>query len=275
MQFAFSQLMDWITQLTLLAQDSTKPLPPNPLRQVDGFLGSGGVFMVFILICSIVAVTVCIARFLALRKAAVMPSEITYYIHRLESGRSEPEDLGRLGAVAAKGDSPLAFIIAAAFGLKDEDTDTMRSGVEATAREQVVGLQRGMGVLEVVITIAPLLGLLGTVSGLVGVFGVIGDAGGQNLSDANYGQMAKGIAEALSTTIAGLAVTVPVVIAHSYLNKKIEIMAARMEVMAGAVIKVLRAKSKEPVAPQLKEDAFQPPAGAKQKPPRHDLDFGA
>jgi len=75
-----------------------------------------------------------------------------------------------------------------------------------------------------IITIAPLLGLLGTVSGLVTVFG---DFGG----NADNGAIAKGIAQALSTTIAGLAVAVPSVIAYSYFNRRLETFAARLELI--------------------------------------------
>ena len=78
--------------------------------------------------------------------------------------------------------------------------------------------------LEVVITIAPLLGLLGTVSGLVSVFSNLGES-------AEHSAIAIGIAEALNTTIAGLAIAVPTVVAHSFFMKKIEKMGVRMEIL--------------------------------------------
>ena len=87
----------------------------------------------------------------------------------------------------------------------------------------------GMPVLEVVITIAPLLGLLGTTSGLVLVFANVG----QGADPAMVGQ---GIAMALNTTVAGLVVAVPAVIAHSHFNRKIETMSARLEVLMGKVV---------------------------------------
>lgn len=287
--------MDHLFELsTLLAAEIS--LPPNPIQQVGGFVSGGGVFMIFILLCSMVAVTVVLLRFLALRTAAVMPGELTYYIYRLESGRAEPEDLGRLGATALKGSSPLARIVAKAFALRGEGAEAALAGVEATAREQIVGLQRGQGVLEVVITIAPLLGLLGTVSGLISVFGVFG--GADALADADPALMAAGIAEALYTTVAGLAVAVPVVIAHSYFNKKIEAMAVRMEVMLGAVVNSLQSRRvasarQQAVAEQevVSEEAFLPSprgsasasasaaAGRRSEPPRsgrqqQQLDLG-
>ena len=83
-------------------------------------------------------------------------------------------------------------------------------------------MHAGIGVLDIVITVAPLLGLLGTASGLVTIF--------QGLNDsADHLAIARGIAKALNTTIIGLAVAVPCVIAHGYFTRKIEVYTARME----------------------------------------------
>ncbi|MFT5470957.1 MAG: biopolymer transport protein ExbB [Verrucomicrobiales bacterium] len=237
---------DWIRPFATLLAQTEEQNQSTIFEQVGGFLDSGGIFIWCILACSVVAIAVCVHRFIALRRSAAMPNELTHYVHRIEANQAEPEDLNRLAGAAFKGDSALAKIISRAFGLQGLDNDSMRAGVEATAREQVVGLQRGQGVLEVVITIAPLLGLLGTVSGLISVFGVFGADAAESLENADPGKMAKGIAEALSTTIAGLAVAIPVVIAHSYLNKKIETISARMEVLLGVVINSLQASPGAP-----------------------------
>ena len=85
-----------------------------------------------------------------------------------------------------------------------------------------------------VVGIAPLLGLLGAVSGLVTVFANMGAS--EAVSDPRG--MARGISEALSTTIVGLAIAIPSLIAYSYFSRKIETMAAEME----AVIADLLAK---------------------------------
>ena len=90
-------------------------------------------------------------------------------------------------------------------------------------------MNAGLPVLEVIINIAPLLGLLGTASGLALVFRDLG-------ADANHAEIAKGIFMALSTTIVGLAVAVPSVIAHSHFSRKVETMAARLEVLLSHVI---------------------------------------
>ncbi len=196
--------------------------------------------MIFILLCSLIAVGLIIHRFLSLRWHHTIPRLMTVLIEQAKDGK--PDAVDTLKKEAAEAASPLARAVNVAFSLRDQDTNSLRQGVEASAREEVVKLQSGLSAMEVIITIAPMLGLLGTVSGLVGVFDVFGNSALQD----DPALMAAGIAEALYTTIGGLAVAIPVVIAHSYFNKKIERMAARMEVLLADVIHGLQRSAGKP-----------------------------
>ena len=104
--------------------------------------------------------------------------------------------------------------------------------VQTRAHHEIVRLESGLFILEVIVGIAPLLGLLGAVSGLVKVFAAFGDSAAQ--SDPHV--IAKGISEALSTTIVGLAIAIPSLIAYSYFSKKIETMAAEMASLTGDLL---------------------------------------
>jgi biopolymer transport protein ExbB len=86
-------------------------------------------------------------------------------------------------------------------------------------------------VLEIIVGIAPLLGLLGAVSGLVTVFANFGAS-----TETDPHIIAKGISEALSTTIVGIAVAIPSLAAYSYFSKKVESMAADMETLIADLI---------------------------------------
>ena len=92
-------------------------------------------------------------------------------------------------------------------------------------------LHAGIGVLDTVITIAPLLGLLGTASGLVLIFQGLGD-------NSDHLAIARGIAEALTTTIFGLAIAVPCVVAHGYFIRRIEMLTARLESLLASLATV-------------------------------------
>ena len=84
-------------------------------------------------------------------------------------------------------------------------------------------------ILEMTAGAGPLIGLLGTLSGLVGIFAALGGAGDPVV-------VARGISEALNTTIAGLAVAVPSLIAHSYFLRRIEMQAVTMESVAAELL---------------------------------------
>jgi len=128
--------------------------------------------------------------------------------------------------------SPLARIARVALqhlrGPRSENVEA----VETRARHEMVRLEKGLIVLEVITGIAPLLGLIGAVSGLVHVFSHLGLSSGA--SDTR--QIALGIAEALNATVFGLSIAVPTLIAFSYFSKKVEVMSVEMETLVVELI---------------------------------------
>jgi biopolymer transport protein ExbB len=120
--------------------------------------------------------------------------------------------------------------------------------VQTRARRELVRLERGLIVLEVVTGIAPLIGLIGTVSGLVHVFSGLGLSTGASDTKA----VALGISEALNCTIFGLSIAVPALIAFSYFSKKVEVMSVEMESLVSDLIAKCyygRPQSGEPLPP--------------------------
>ena len=200
----------------------------NPLSSMVDFLVRGGLFMWPLLICSIVALTVIILRAIALRRKNVLPLVIESEIERLAPG-GNPE---RLARIVRDDDSSLARIARVALqqlrGPRSENVEA----VETRARHEMVLLERGLIVLEIITGIAPLLGLIGAVSGLVHVFSHLGLSTGS----ADTKAIALGIAEALNATVFGLSIAVPTLIAFSYFSKKVEVMSVEMETLAVELI---------------------------------------
>jgi biopolymer transport protein ExbB len=190
---------------------------------VLGFFARGGLFMWPLLACSIVSVTIMILRGLALRRKIVMPAAIEGEIERLAPGES-PERLSRL---VYHDSSSLARITRVALqhlrGPRSENVEV----VQTRARHEMVRLERGLIILEVIVGIAPLLGLIGAVSGLVHVFSHLGLSSGA--SDTR--QIALGIAEALNATVFGLSIAVPTLIGFTYFSRKVEVMSVEMETL--------------------------------------------
>ncbi|MGH7937904.1 MAG: MotA/TolQ/ExbB proton channel family protein, partial [Chthoniobacterales bacterium] len=188
----------------------------NPFQGVIDFLLRGGLFMWPLLICSIVALTVIILRTMALQRKKVLPLVLESEIERLVPG-GNPE---RLSRIVLEDDSSLARIARVALQhLRAPRSETVEA-VETRARHEMVILERGLIVLEIITGIAPLLGLIGAVSGLVHVFSHLGLTAGT----ADTKVIALGISEALNATVFGLSIAVPTLIAFSYFSKKVEVM---------------------------------------------------
>jgi len=213
----------------LLAQ--TPPAPSGfaaSLRASFEFLSAGGSFMGVLALTSVVAVMAIVYKFLSLRRPRVLPAPLEREIERIDEHFSRGTT-DSLNAELAAGRSTLARLCAVAMDNRARSQSEVQDAVQSRAREEIVKLNSGLSLLDVVITIAPMLGLLGTASGLVVVFASIGETPDQS-------HIARGIARALSTTIVGLAIAVPAVVAQSFFNRKVERMAARLEVLLGGVV---------------------------------------
>jgi biopolymer transport protein ExbB len=194
---------------------------PESLQTVTGFFTKGGVFMWPLLVCSIVAVTTIIVRAFALREKNVLPLVIESEMERLVPGAS-PE---RLARIVHHDPSSLARIVRVALQHLRWPRSENVEAVQTRARHEMVRLERGLVLLEVITGIAPLIGLIGTVSGLIHVFASLG----LSAAAADAKQIARGISEALSCTIFGLGIAVPALVAFVYFSKKVEVMSVEME----------------------------------------------
>lgn len=207
---------------------------PEPLRvacqSVYHFFEQGGFFMILLAICSVVSLAVIILRGLALRRSLVMPRLILYEIEKLQ-----PDDIDavvKLSRLVRNDRSTLARVVK--VGLQNLNWPKIENleAVQTRARHEIVRLESGLFILEIVVGIAPLLGLLGAVAGLVKVF----SAFGAQTASRDPQLMATGISEALSTTIVGLAIAIPSLIAYSYFSKTVETMAADMETLMSELL---------------------------------------
>ena len=194
---------------------------------VWNFFSKGGWFMIPILASSLIAVGVVAYKLMTLGKALIIPTRLAAEVEKIED-HLENGGLKGLQDEFKAGETALARLCAVALHNAGRTQGEVQEAVQSAAREEIVKMHTGMPALEVVITIAPLLGLLGTASGLVLVFANVG----QGADAARVGQ---GIAMALNTTVAGLAVAVPTVSAPRHFNRTIEMMAARLEVLMGKV----------------------------------------
>lgn len=231
-------------QFYVLSYPMSPILAAASLKSAFYFFYHGGFFMVPLLFCSVISVTVIVLRGLALRREIVMPPLLEAEIEAIQPG--DEDSANRLAKLVRHDRSTLARIIHVGLQHLDWPKFENMEAVQTRARHEIVRLESGIFVLEVIVGIAPLLGLLGAVSGLISVFAAFG---GDSASQDPHG-IAKGISEALSTTIVGLAIAIPSLIAYSYLTKKIETMAAEMESLVAELLSKCYYHQARHVAPQ-------------------------
>ena len=180
---------------------------------------------------SVAGLAVILWRAWSLRWEKVVPSKIVDALAQTRPG----DDLKNLREVINTKPSPLARLLRLAADHRDWPKADNVLSLETTARHEVVKLERGLVVLEIIVGIAPLLGLVGTIIGMIDVFGNLGKTGLASADDA--GRLASGISYILWTTLIGLLISIPSLVAWSYFSKKIEVLAVEMEALCDEFIR--------------------------------------
>lgn len=136
--------------------------------------------------------------------------------------------------------SARARVVQAAIGTSMDarfDEAAAREETARIARQALYRAREGLRALELIATIAPLLGLLGTVLGMIAAFQVLQTAGNQ----ANPSDLAGGIWEALLTTAAGMAVAIPAGVALSWFESLSDRLQSDLEDLATRIFVAPRA----------------------------------
>jgi len=178
------------------------------MSAVVSVLVKGGLVMVPLAVCSLVALTVIVERawFWWQRSSG---DDAERVLALAEGGKWD--DAMNLGTSSR---SPVARVLAA--GIRDRDPSPSLA-MEAAAQAELAQMKRGLPVLDTIITLAPLLGLLGTVTGMIGAFGVMAESG-MNQPHAITG----GVAEALIATAAGLVVAIVALVPYNVFTARVE-----------------------------------------------------
>lgn len=181
---------------------------------------SGGWLMMPILLCSVIALAICIERFWSLSEKKISPPHLLAQVWSwLTANQLDANRLKQL-----KVNSPLGRILASGLTNAKQGRDVMKESIEDTASHVVHDLERHLDTLGTIAVISPLLGLLGTVIGMIDVFAEIMIQG-----TGNAAALAGGISQALITTAAGLSVAIPAVIMHRYYLRRVDAIVVGLE----------------------------------------------
>jgi biopolymer transport protein ExbB len=191
------------------------------LQQVWKFFADGGFFMILLAACSLVGVAVILFKLFSLRREIVVPAGLAAQVDGFEARMKQANGEALLREFEA-GQSTLARLCAVASRNRGKSQAEINEAVQAAAREEIVHLHAGM-------------------TALVVVFGGLGDS-------ANHTAIALGIGRALNTTIVGLAISVPAVVAQGWFQRRIDTMAARLEVLLTRLAHALESAPRPGVA---------------------------
>ena len=191
---------------------------------------SGGLLMIPILFCSVMAMGIVGERFWTLRKKKILPPEMVSQVWNLAKAKKlDAKTLRHL-----KDSSPLGRILANGLKSRSLGRDVMKESIAESGRQVAHKLERFLNTLGTIATITPLLGLLGTVVGMIKVFAAIVSHG---VGDPAV--LAGGISVALITTAAGLSVAIPCVIFHRYFDGLVDAYVLNMEEESLKLIEVI------------------------------------
>ncbi len=199
----------------------------------------GGPVMYPIILCSVLALAIILEKMYHLYRAQIdtkkFMEEITNTIKR--------NKITEAAEMCDQTPGPTAHILKAGILKHSSSPEEIKGAIEDAGLHEIPRLERNLNALATIAQVAPLLGFLGTVIGMVRCFQVVQEKAAF-LQPVNPGYLAQGIWEALITTVAGLIVAIPALVAYNYLSSRVDHLVWEMELSANDLIDTLSQKNK-------------------------------
>lgn len=189
----------------------------------------GGPFVWLLLALSVTSLTVVLERAWSLRRERILPRAL---LDALAGDTRGGGDSAHLRGACQARPSPLSRLVVSILDHLPWSKAENVAALEVRARQEIAGLERGLVVLEIIVGIAPLLGLVGTIYGIIPL---LGDFGSNLQADNAF--IAKGMSIALYKTVLGLLVAMPSLAAWSFFNKRVEWLGLELEAVCDALMR--------------------------------------
>ncbi|WP_299772379.1 MotA/TolQ/ExbB proton channel family protein [uncultured Pseudoteredinibacter sp.] len=194
---------------------------------------AGGWVMGILILCSIAVIAISVERYWTLNPEKIAPKNTLGQVWNwIKNNQLDSQRLREL-----KQSSELGRILAAGLSNSRHGRDVMKDSIVEAANQVVHEMERYLGALGTIASIAPLLGLLGTVLGMIKVFTAIVLEG-----SGNTAALAGGISEALITTAAGLCVAIPAMMLHRFYTRRVDTLVVTMEQEAVKLVDALHSE---------------------------------
>jgi biopolymer transport protein ExbB len=201
-----------------------------------GEIPKGGPLVWPILAILVLAIGITVERIIFLLRKRMDTDRLARAIEALAGRRDWPACRKACDSLGGK---PVARVLAAGLGCCHMPREAMENALQEAILREVPAMERFLSTLGMLAAIAPLLGLLGTVTGMIDTFHVITLYG-----TGDPRMMSGGISVALVTTMLGLAVAIPIMLAHTLLSRVADRHIGQMEEKAVALVNIVE-KSRE------------------------------
>ena len=182
-----------------------------------------------LILTSIIGVAIMLERFWSLRKSQIIPDGLIVEIKTMIKQNNLDDNKVNI----LKNSSPLGDLLAVAIAKRKDSVEVIKFALDERAGIIVHNLERYLGVLVTIATVAPLLGLFGTIIGMVELFSSFTSSG------HDVAVFARGISIALYNTAGGIVVAVPAMIAYRFFRSKIDNYLNEMEHYAIQIVEIL------------------------------------
>lgn len=211
-------------------------------RSVLQIMRDGGPLMYPIAGCSFLTLVFVMERFLALRRARVIPGPFSRKF--IEQLREEVLDRDEALELCEDNPSSVARVFTAAVKKWGKPAVEVEQAVLDSGERVTNDLRRNVRLFNAISTVSPLLGLLGTVFGMISCFNSIASSDAMGRPEL----LAAGIGEALLTTAAGLAVAIPALIAYWYFVSRVDRLVMDIDAVGQEVVDIISAEAKAEAA---------------------------
>lgn len=195
------------------------------------FIVAGGTIGVVIILLSFVGMGLVIDAFVKIRQDDLLPDTLCKQAVTL----ARQGQFTELKNTCKADNSMLGQILSHAIEEGELGLDAVREHIEHEGNRQLTRLHQRVGLIGLIASIAPMLGLLGTVVGMIDSFQILGLSKGV----AGPDELAVGISKALVTTCMGLVVAVPLIFFHAYFRDKVTRISNETSAICERILRVI------------------------------------
>lgn len=217
---------------TLVAVQDTPALGQGQALSLGDIWTGGGFMMWPLAACFGIGMLIIAWKFFSLTGKAAANRKLLKEV----DGLIAQQRLDQALAECENSNAPAGQILAAGLKRHSEGAERVTQAIENAGAIEVSKLESGLVWLATLSNVAPLLGFLGTVIGMIQAFQAIEIAG-----EVEATLVAGGIKVALITTASGLAIAIPINIAHNYFVTRVDRIVIDMEESAQKMIDAVHA----------------------------------